>query len=79
MAKEASEANQRAARDVEVVRAAGDTEQEANEERAASAAMYFSARSWSKVAAAGRRWINLTEPGSPEAEYVRATIAELMK
>lgn len=77
-ARAASEDMQEATRTGERARTTGDAEAIADAIHHAKHMAFRSARAWSAVNRAGRRWIDLTEPKSEEARRVAARIKELM-
>lgn len=77
-ARAASDDVQEADRTAERARATGDAEAIADAMHHTKHMAFRSARAWSAVNRAGRRWINLTEPKSEEARRVAARIKELM-
>lgn len=77
-ARAASDDVQEADRTAERARATGDAKAIADAMHHTKHMAFRSARAWSAVNRAGRRWINLTEPKSEEARRVTARIKELM-
>lgn len=77
-ARAASEDMQEAEQTAARARATGDAEAIARAIHHTKHMAFRSARAWSAVNRAGRRWIDLTEPKSEDARRVAARIKELM-